>query len=310
MNDGFDRNTFRRALGQYPTGVTVITTVEPDGTPRGFTANSFTSVSLDPPLLLVCIAKSAASCETFCTASHFAINVLEEGQKDVSGLFATQRPDKFHVTRWHEGKTGTPLIEDGLTWFECLRHDQVEAGDHVILIGRVIDFAFRDGQPLGYVRGSYFTLGIEASLVDALAKGKGAVIGAIYERDGALLLEQDETTGALRPPAVGRDGGPASLAGLAKHMADAGGGLTTSIDFVYAVFEDQHSGSVAIYYRGRVSGDPPRGMLYIPRDDVPWERIIDDPCRSMLKRYTDEATQGGFAIYMGDETAGIVRPIS
>ncbi|MGI9488426.1 MAG: flavin reductase family protein [Geminicoccaceae bacterium] len=309
MNADFDQKNFRRALGQYPTGVTVITTVEPNGTPRGFTANSFTSVSLDPPLLSVCIAKSAASCETFCTAPHFAINILEEGQKDISGLFATQRPDKFQVTRWQKGKAGTPLIEDGLARFECLRHDQVEAGDHVILIGRVTDFAYRGGQPLGYVRGSYFTLGVEASLVDALAKGKGAVIGAIYECDGALLLEQEETTGALRPPAISRDNSPASLAGLAEHMADASGSLTASIDFVYAVFEDQRSGGVAIYYRGRVSGNPPRGMLYVPRDDVPWGRVVDDPCRSMLKRYTDEATQGGFAIYMGDETAGLVRPI-
>ncbi|MGI9503549.1 MAG: flavin reductase, partial [Geminicoccaceae bacterium] len=86
------------------------------------------------------------------------------------------------------------------------------------------------------------------------------------------------------------------------------GGLNASIDFVYAVFEDQRSGSISIYYRGRVSGEPPSGMLYIPRESVPWERITDDPCRSMLKRYVDEAAQGGFAIYMGDETTGVVRP--
>ena len=306
MNADVDHKDFRRALGQYPTGVTVITTLEPDGTPRGFTANSFTSVSLAPPLLSVCIAKSAASCEVFCEASHFAVNVLEEGQKDISGLFATQRPDKFQVARWRKGEAGTPLIEDSSAWFECRRHDRVEAGDHIILIGRVIDFAHRSSQPLGYVRGSYFTLGVEASLVDALAKGKGTIIGAVYECDGALLLEQDETTGALYPPAVGRDGSPASLAKLTTSIAS--GGLDASIDFVYAVFEDQRSGIISIYYRGRVSGDPPSNMLYIPRESVPWERITDDPCRSMLKRYVDEAAQGGFAIYMGDETTGVVRP--
>lgn len=308
MKIDFDQQGFRRALAQYPTGVTVITTVEPTGTPRGFTANSFTSVSLDPPLLLVCIAKSAASCETFCEASSFAINILEEGQKDISGLFATQRPDKFQIAPWREGKAGTPLIEGTLAWFECQRQDQVEAGDHIILVGRVTDFAYRNSQPLGYLRGSYFTLGLEVSLVDALAKGAGTVIGAIFEWDGALLLEEEETTGSLSVPAVGTDGTPASLARLLERIS--GDGLEASIDFVYAVFEDQTAGRVSIYYRGRISGNAPRGMVYIPLGKISWQRIKDDPCRSMLKRYSNEASQGGFAIYVGDKTEGTIRLLS
>lgn len=308
MTTDFDRQEFRRALGQYPTGVTVITTVEPNGTPRGFTANSFASVSLDPPLLLVCIAKSAASCEAFCEASSFAINILEEGQKDISGLFATQRPDKFQIAPWREGNAGAPLIEGALAWFECQRQDRVEAGDHIILIGRVTDFAYRDSQPLGYLRGRYFTPGLEALLVDALAKGAGTVIGAIFERDGAFLLDEEETTGALSVPAVGADGTPASLAELEKRISD--NGLEASIDFVYAVFENQGLGRVSIYYRGRVSGNAPRGMTYVPLAKVPWQKISDDPCRIMLQRYANEASQGGFAIYMGDETEGIIWPLS
>ncbi len=157
MTTDIDQKAFRRVLGQYPTGVTVITTFEPDGTPRGFTANSFTSVSLDPPLLSICIAKSAASCETFCEAPYFAVNILEEGQKEISGLFATQRADKFERTPWHQGDAGAPLLEGTLAWLECQRHDRVDAGDHVILLGAVAAYGQSEKAPLGYCRNHFFT---------------------------------------------------------------------------------------------------------------------------------------------------------
>ncbi len=296
---------FRRALGQYPTGVTVIATVEADGTPRGFTANSFTSVSLDPPLLLVCVAKTAASLEVFCQAPSFSVNVLAEGQRDISTLFATQRPDKFQVTRWRPGRLGAPLLDRALAWFDCERHDLVDAGDHVVLFGHVKDFGYRDAQPLGYLRGSYFTLGLEASLVDAAGREAGTVVGAVLERDNALLLERAEE--GLRVPAVGRDGKPATLG---KLLARFGGTrLEPAIDFVYAVFEDKRSGATTIYFRGRASGEAPAGMAYVPFDEKPWEEVADTACRIMLKRYVEEAQRGRFAIYMGDEVQGVVQEV-
>src|SRR5690348_18311076 len=90
----------RRAFGTFMTGVTVITTHGADGSPRGFTANSFTSVSLDPPLLLVCIGKGAASLDTFLHADGFAVSILAEAQKEASGIFASKRPDKFAAVAW------------------------------------------------------------------------------------------------------------------------------------------------------------------------------------------------------------------
>src|SRR6185312_11675761 len=105
--DDFDPREFRNALGSFLTGVTVVTTLDEAGVPRGFTANSFTSVSLSPPLILVCIAKTASSSATFCAVKKFAVNVLSEGQIEVSSLFSSKQPDRFGKVEWHRGKHGS-----------------------------------------------------------------------------------------------------------------------------------------------------------------------------------------------------------
>lgn len=130
---------FRRALGAFVTGVTVVTTIQPDGSPRGFTANSFTSVSLDPPLILVCIAKTASSYAVFSQTKHFAISVLAEDQKAVSGVFASKAADKFSQVAWHRRVTGAPVMEGAAASFDCATHEVIDAGDHIILIGRVLE---------------------------------------------------------------------------------------------------------------------------------------------------------------------------
>ncbi|MFO1090969.1 MAG: alpha/beta fold hydrolase [Hyphomicrobiales bacterium] len=308
QTQAFDPREFRTALGHFATGVTVISTTEPDGTPRGFTANSFTSVSLDPPLVLVCIARSAASLDVFRGTPGFSVSILEEGQKAVSGLFATRRADKFQVADWRQGRGGMPVIGGALAWFECAPHEAVEAGDHIILIGRVVDFGYGQGRPLGYYRGSYFTLGEENSLVDAVARRAGTVIGAVYANGGSVLLEVDQATGDYRVPAVGRDGEQASLDRLSKKYAAEG--FNAAIEFVYAVFEERGTGSVTIYYRGHATGDPPKGTAYVPLADLDLDKVKDKACRFMLERYAREAAQGGFAIYMGDEEQGTVRPLA
>ena len=130
-----DIDPLRQALS-LATGVTIVPPL-PRTAPRGFTANSFTSVSLDPPLVLVCIAKTASGYPIFSASPHFSISVLAEGQKDVSSLFASKAPDKFERARWSKGPAGSPVIEEAAAWFDCQRHDVIDAGDHVILIGRV-----------------------------------------------------------------------------------------------------------------------------------------------------------------------------
>ena len=137
MSGALDPREFRQALGQFATGITLVTTRAPQGEPRGFTANSFTSVSLDPPLISVCIAKTAASYAIFCEADAFSVNVLSEDQRDASNIFATQRADKFDAVAWHASPSNMPLIDNALACFDCSRHSVVEAGDHGILIGKV-----------------------------------------------------------------------------------------------------------------------------------------------------------------------------
>ena len=136
----FDARDFRRALGTFATGVTVVTSLTEEGEPFGFTANSFTSVSLEPPLVLVCLAKSAAGCAIFEAAGRFAINILADSQRDVSQVFASKGADKFGAVEWRTGLTGAPILAGVAAHLDCVTHETVDAGDHVILIGRVISY--------------------------------------------------------------------------------------------------------------------------------------------------------------------------
>lgn len=153
---GSDPRTLRDALGCFATGVTVVTCIDERGSPAGLTANSFTSVSLDPPLLLVCVAKQAASAPALLGASHFAVNVLQTGQRPASITFSTRVEDRFGQTEWSLGESGAPILLDSLSVFECRRHGVHEGGDHHILVGEVIKATFEPGlDPLLYFRGSY-----------------------------------------------------------------------------------------------------------------------------------------------------------
>ncbi len=151
----FDHRAFRSALGRFPTGVTVVTTLSPDGRRIGLTANSFNSVSLDPPLVLWSLAKRAASLPVFLTAPHYAINVLAADQIRLSRQFAGRRGDRFADVRCREGLGGIPLIEGCTAWFECHNVHQYEGGDHVILVGQVERFAHDDRPALAFHGGGY-----------------------------------------------------------------------------------------------------------------------------------------------------------
>ena len=153
---GSDSRTLRDALGCFATGVTVVTCLDPDGTPVGLTANSFTSLSLEPPLLLVCVAKRAASAKALSKADHFAVNVLQTEQQPASITFSTRVEDRFGTTEWSEGEHGAPILLDSLSVFECRHHAIYEGGDHFILVGEVRKATFEPSlDPLLYFRGSY-----------------------------------------------------------------------------------------------------------------------------------------------------------
>lgn len=153
---GSDARTLRDAMGCFATGVTVVTAMSAAGVPVGLTANSFTSVSLDPPLLLVCIGNGAGCAPVLRDAPHFAINVLQIGQQPASNRFAGKGEDRFANTPWAPGETGAPVLTGSLSTFECSQHAVHDGGDHFILIGRVVRASFEPRRdPLLYFRGKY-----------------------------------------------------------------------------------------------------------------------------------------------------------
>lgn len=216
-----DQMALRRALGAFATGVTIVTSRDADGAPIGLTANSFTSVSLDPPLVLVCIGENAASYGAFRTATRFAVSVLRADQVDAARLFATRGADKFAGAAWRTAVTGAPLLEGAAAWFDCVTHAVTPAGDHAILIGRVVDFGENDAPPLGYHRGGFVEIG----------GGGGQVqLSALVTRgEEALVRDCDGRLDLPRATRFGPDTAPASLLG---QIAAAGvaGAFPTPID--------------------------------------------------------------------------------
>lgn len=156
-----DPLALRQAAGRFLTGVTIVTTIAEDGAPRGFTANSFTSVSLDPPLVLTCIGRSSRSYRAFAIADFFAINVLAAEQKALSATFASRSEDKFAGLEWWVGSSGAPLLPGCIAQFDCALHQRIDAGDHVVLIGRVVGLNREAGAPLGYFGGDYVDFAVE-----------------------------------------------------------------------------------------------------------------------------------------------------
>ena len=143
----------RDALGRFATGVTVVTATGPDG-PVGITANSFASVSLDPALVLWSPAKSSSRFPVFAEAGHFAIHVLGAEQRDLAAHFV-RHGTEFDATGWQPGPGGVPLIPGCLARFACRRSAVHDAGDHVIVVGEVLEAAYRDGSPLVFQGGAY-----------------------------------------------------------------------------------------------------------------------------------------------------------
>ncbi len=153
-----DKAEFCRTCAKFPTGVTIVTVLDADGSPHGMTASSFTSVSLDPPLVLVCVDHRAKVLEHFRRCEHVAINVLSEGQHDLSAHFAQSGQNRFDGLEWHAGHNGVPLIPDVLAALECGMHRLVDAGDHAILIAEVLRVSYREGRPLVYYGSGYHKL--------------------------------------------------------------------------------------------------------------------------------------------------------
>jgi flavin reductase (DIM6/NTAB) family NADH-FMN oxidoreductase RutF len=167
---------FRRVLGHFATGVTVVTTVDARRRPTGLTISAFASLSLDPPLVLVCVDHKSQTYPALLEQGRFAVNVLALGHEAISRRFATTTPDKFDGVEYADSPLGLPLIEGAIAHIECTTVSTHVEGDHTILVGRVERTTARDGEPLLYFRGKYGRLQAATSPAPAGASGTPAAV--------------------------------------------------------------------------------------------------------------------------------------
>lgn len=292
----------RDAFGSFMTGVTVVTTCKDDGTPLGFTANSFASVSLDPALLLVSIAKTSSNYDNFANASHFAINILAEEQKDVSNTFARPSDDRFAHLAWRKSACQNPLIDQVSAWFDCTTYQIVDAGDHAVLIGRVENFSSTGFAGLGYYRGGYFT---PAKLSTEVISGPKVVISAIIGHENKILLEQTADQKWTIPHIlVDKDGADKALDKIfAEYQPNA------SASFIYSVYENIENQQQYISF---LCNTPVANAIkgqFVDLNDLDQLTFTDSALESMLMRYRKENHLKTYGVYYGNQSSGTVRQI-
>lgn len=299
----FDTRDLRNAFGTFMTGVTVVTSHTADGEPLGFTANSFTSVSLDPPMVLVCLANTSQNYDALVNSEGFAVNILSEHQIEISNTFARPVDDRFAGVEWHKGPAGSPIIDGVSAWFDCKMHKTVDAGDHVILIGSVQAFDSTTTPGLGYARGAYVT---PSTTTDAMAQNTNLVVSALIERNGEVLLVDDGIGGVMLPEAiVDQEGASTALKRLITNC-----GLTAQPGFVYSVFEDPDRKRQHISFLCQAAEGEPKKGAFVPLGKAFLTDVSDPAIQTMLERLAAESAIGNYGIYYGNQDSGEVRPIS
>ncbi len=300
-----DPKALRNLFGQFLTGVTIITTIDEMGRKRGFTANSFTSVSLDPALILVCLDKSAHSLEAFTQSVGFGVNILSEHQEEISGLFASKRDNKFDMIDDKPHITGAPLLQDSLAWLDCTPQQVVEAGDHVILIGKVKAYGSNSGRPLGYWRGGYVRFGLEqdAGLLDR--KSHAVSVGAVLIQGNKIILQktaQDDFTIPHCRLQSDAGGHRRQLEKIFKYHQ-----LNALPEMLYSVFDVTGNDESFIVYRGHCEGMTDNETFQaVTLDDIPFDKIAILEIRALLKRFCEETAAASYGIYFDNDKGGDV----
>lgn len=292
-----DPKALRAAFGRFLTGVTVVTTTDENGAMVGFTANSFSSVSLEPPLLLVCPGNHLSSFEVFKATDRFGISILAEGQEDVSNLFASGSGDRFAATKWDAPEGDVPLIAGRAAGFVCDTFDRVDAGDHIILMGRVTHFDDAGKPGLGYGPDGYFSQSRERTAEAPQSKQTRA--SALLEDAGTILLDAD-----LNLPTVDVPVGNSPLQTLLEALATEG--IQTALSVVYAVY-DEPQNRKRIVFRGTAQAPQP-GLKAVDIETLPHLPIADPALKSLLTRFAQEHKAQSFGLYVGDDLEGDVLP--
>ena len=151
---------FRRACGRFATGVAIATVLDGRGTPHGLTVSSFTSASLDPPMILICLGHRVSAIDAFRASPHFGINVLAGDQRDLAERFARKTQDRFDGLNWRRGKTGVPLLPGVLAAIECAVRQRIAAGDHDVFVGEMVGASVAAGAPLVHFASHYRCLDV------------------------------------------------------------------------------------------------------------------------------------------------------
>ena len=300
-----DPIALRTAFGSYMTGVTVVTVMSPDSIPVGFTANSFTSVSLDPPLLLVCPAKRLSSYDLFHTCTQFAVNILADDQSAISTLFAGRTEDRFGQVNWTEDDWGSPLINGATARFSCRVHKRVDAGDHDILIGEVLSFDTNDKPGLGYASGGYFSRTLEHKAQTGVAtEMEKRFVGGIICHGDQLLVTPSDT--GIRLPHFRVPARTSALDTL-THAVD---GTGIEIGAVYSIYTDTKADRSYTFYRGTAPTQEVGDLgHFIPLASVPASLSGPIAERTIIERYILESQSQQFGLYVGDDEYGDLHPV-
>lgn len=307
-----DPVAFRRALGAFTTGVTVVCARAADGQVRAFTANSFTSVSLNPALVLVCLGKNSASLDSFSAADLFSISVLQASQRETSGAFASRDPQvKVAAIEQLRGEE-IPYVGESLATFICSRHQVIEAGDHIILLGRVTRFLINEGQPLAYFRGGYVGIGADVRELEQL-RASMMVGGVLAQEDGVLLIRKH---GASRweIPMVSLSCG--NRHDKALHQLFESMGIVIDMAAPYSLFQESKEVDTTLIFSVDCSVPVKEQTLtdgtelrFFKSGAPELADVGGEMKTGVLRRYLAEMHSGLFGVYFDSHDGGSVVPI-
>ncbi len=298
-----DPGELRNAFGSFMTGVTVVTAISETGEKVGFTANSFTSVSVEPPLLLVCPANKLSSFDIFNRCEHFVVNILAEDQQDVSNTFAGGKGDRFADIAWDSDANGCPIIKGSVAHFSCSTHSNIPAGDHILLVGQVNDFSSNEKLGLGYAKGGYFNLGMEHR-AEELTHSLSGVVGGIIEFDNKILLQSTDEGYSLPQIEISEEQG--SKESLCRYLDTQG--LACEVTAVYSIYENLANKTFTSFYRVNANNGTTAGLgEYIDIDLITDLNFVSDDIQSMMQRFIFEKQNGVFRLYVGDQEAGDIH---
>jgi flavin reductase (DIM6/NTAB) family NADH-FMN oxidoreductase RutF len=293
-----DAAQMREAGRNWLTGVAVLSVIDSTGSQWGMTISSLASVSNDPPLISVCLASSSPCARVVLEGRRFGISVLAASQDDLARRFSAQLSDKFADLPLVAGPS-VPILDGCVTWFECQARDQIEAGDHVIVIGHVIACASGEDAPLGYLKGNFLDLGGVG--VTALDRQRRTLAGWLVDVEGGVALSARSRNGrpvwslpqSIIPRAATTHDALARSARIALS-------IEPEVHFLYSIVDVQDEQATLFVYRGVVDVLPPgnESLRVFAEHEVPWDSLDSGDTVSILQRYFQERQTGRFAIYL------------